>query len=287
MKSVVPTLLSAVFSSLAYADLQIYEPFAYGISETLDGQNGGTGFGTNAWEPETNATIGSGLTYPEVSSQGNGFLSGTGGAAARRNFDPLLPETGDETWFSFLLRRHSDRVARGGENDLMAFYLAPSERTPGISFGVIFDENAGGAAFFGSYGDPPESYFPGRGPEFFDPTKPFFTGTTYLMVGHIAWNLAGDEGITLFVNPAAEGGAPSSGEGLSLSGIDLRSDFGEMKDQLQRMTVLINEGGEWSVDEIRLGTSFADVTPVPEPALASFLLCGGLLISTRRRRFRP
>ena len=38
------------------------------------------------------------------------------------------------------------------------------------------------------------------------------------------------------------------------------------------------------VDELRIGTTFADVTPVPEPATISLLAIGGLMALRRRRR---
>jgi predicted aspartyl protease len=42
---------------------------------------------------------------------------------------------------------------------------------------------------------------------------------------------------------------------------------------------------EWSLDEIRIGETFSDVTPhIPEPAALSLGLLGLAALSTQRRR---
>jgi hypothetical protein len=46
---------------------------------------------------------------------------------------------------------------------------------------------------------------------------------------------------------------------------------------------LHNSGGSGSVDEIRFGTTYADVVPlVPEPAMLSMLALAGTLLLRRR-----
>ncbi|MDZ7615404.1 MAG: hypothetical protein U1E05_00280, partial [Patescibacteria group bacterium] len=55
-------------------------------------------------------------------------------------------------------------------------------------------------------------------------------------------------------------------------------------------TNLYMRGGSiWQgqVDELRIGTSFFDVVPVPEPASALLAVCGvmGLFLTRRRRVF--
>jgi len=43
-------------------------------------------------------------------------------------------------------------------------------------------------------------------------------------------------------------------------------------------------GTKFFVDEIRIGTTFSDVAPVPEPGTLALLGSGGLLLLLRRRR---
>jgi uncharacterized protein (TIGR03382 family) len=40
----------------------------------------------------------------------------------------------------------------------------------------------------------------------------------------------------------------------------------------------------WTVDEVRIGSTFADVAPLPEPAAASLAGLAGLSLLGRRRR---
>lgn len=50
--------------------------------------------------------------------------------------------------------------------------------------------------------------------------------------------------------------------------------------------IAINNDGNWTTDEIRIGASFASVTPlaVPTPAPGALLLLGGILVLARRIR---
>ena len=85
--------------------------------------------------------------------------------------------------------------------------------------------------------------------------------------------------ISLYVNPALGGGPPASPtvslavpHAATLSQFDV--DYGSLS------------GGSTMFDEIRLGQTFADVTPVPEPS--SLLLAGlaALGLHLKRRRVR-
>ena len=98
-----------------------------------------------------------------------------------------------------------------------------------------------------------------------------------LLVAKVTFGAANDT-ISLYVNPALGGGPPASPtislavpHAATLSQFDV--DYGSLS------------SGSTMFDEIRLGHTFADVTPVPEPS--SLLLAGiagiGLLVRRRNR----
>ena len=66
---------------------------------------------------------------------------------------------------------------------------------------------------------------------------------------------------------------------------DLRASGGSGV-MLERFRLAMsNAAGERNeFDEFRVGTTFADVTGIPEPTSASFLIFGATLLSRRRRR---
>jgi hypothetical protein len=103
-------------------------------------------------------------------------------------------------------------------------------------------------------------------------------GLTHLLIGRIDWNAAGNETVTLWVDPSnvtSEGAAGSAY--LSTSGFELTAITGV------RPFVGNNATGFPAVsanfDEFRLGGTWESVTSlavVPEPACAAFLSLGAL-----------
>ena len=109
---------------------------------------------------------------------------------------------------------------------------------------------------------------------------------TYLMVLKFEFMIGGDgetatweEGcdrVTMFVNPTPGAAAP-----------DVAGTVMSTTTDLALLNVHFYPGSgssEGAIDEIRLGETYADVTPVPEPATLALVALGGLMPLLRRRR---
>jgi hypothetical protein len=109
---------------------------------------------------------------------------------------------------------------------------------------------------------------------------------TYLMVLKFEFMIGGEgqdatweEGcdrVTMFVNPTPGAAAP-----------DVAGTVMSTTTDLALLNVHFYPGSgsnEGAIDEIRLGATYADVTPVPEPATMALVALGGLMPLLRRRR---
>ena len=85
---------------------------------------------------------------------------------------------------------------------------------------------------------------------------------------------AGNDQFTLYINPIP--GAPEPGTGVVKNNSDVGTVAG----------LTIYSTGAFSLDEFRLGETFADVTPIPEPASALFQLMAAFACGVGRRHAR-
>lgn len=259
---------SLVLTSGAKATLLYYEGFDYSAG-TLSGQNGGTGF-SSAW-----GTAGSGgsvnvqsssLSFGNLStSGGKAYLqaTGSGGATITRNLNSTF-STGT-VYLSFLTN------------------LDDGNRY----FGLALD-NSGNEMFltgkpttYGSLGNwslSNSSNIPG---------SPVSSGqavvldTTVLMVLRIDFNASGNqERIRLYVNPTL-GSEPVA------ANADVITTNSISVNQIRLTAGYFVSGSPSSlgwVDEVRLGDSYASVTPVPEPSTWMLLGLGAAVMVFRARR---
>ena len=75
---------------------------------------------------------------------------------------------------------------------------------------------------------------------------------------------------TLYMNPVP--GAPEPLTGTVKQDADVAMISG----------LTLYSTGNYSIDEIRVGNTFADVTPIPEPSAVALLLLGTSLLLRRR-----
>lgn len=265
--SVAVGVLSAGVCASASAAL-VYEGFDYTAGASLAGQNGGLpGFGTGAAWFNTNGSIAVGsstLTYSDGSS--SLIVSGNSASVpATASFNQSLRDTvstydSGEVWVSWLLK--------------------PNDPAVGYSQFVIRQSGAdGGGALvaLGNDSNTTDLYFEVNGAR-----VPLSTGfqlasdETYFFAVNISYNDTGDETINVYANSDLD--APTNLIGSATASLGA----------VGRFSILAGSNGTPSgnteFDEIRLGTTFAEVAPIPEPASLTLLALGGLAVAGGRRR---
>jgi hypothetical protein len=266
-------LMAAVLSGSRNAPgaLLAYEPFDYSpAGADLNGRNGGFGF-SGPWTPggfnasvNDNFDIASGsLSFQQLLTGGNRVTSLPTNAIAglTRNLATPLGTAGETKYVSVLLRPEG-QVGVGAFNGFFGLTLeSPTE--PEIYIGKpgsgVLDryvvENRGGE------GQVPSNVTPTANQTALLVLKAQFTATNDLF--------------TLYVNPTPGAAEPSSG--LLKNDANLGVVNG----------LTIYSTGAFSIDEIRLGDTFADVTPVPEPGAVTATCVLSCLLLGRRGRARP
>lgn len=262
-------------SSPARGQVIAYEGFNYAAGSNLHMLNGGTGWG-NAWSepsfgtgntsdlvPETIQAAS--LTFSSLATSGNRVVTGGRFSYDIRLLGSPLGAAGTTRYASFLLRRDTagaDPVNNGPDYG-------------GLVFG---DENFPNSLFVGKPGGGTVGNYAlenGDGNGQVSSSRPEALGTTALLVVRFDFT-AGNDTFRLYVNPTPGGTEPSIADALK-SDINIGSFVG--------VSISTGAAATWSVDEIRVGNTFADVvTPVPEPGSIALLLTGGVAVAWYRRR---
>jgi hypothetical protein len=255
---VAAALGASLLPSSVSAALSVYEPFSYTAAANLNTQNGGTGF-SGAWSGATTATINaSGLSYSTVPALGLAASTAAGTAVANsRSVSATLGGNGTTTYFSFLMRPDNVNTARNAE------------------FGLIGSANLWvGKSFSGTDNTHfvLESGTAGSGTGLQATTTTATSGTTVLLVLRADF-AAGNDTFKLYVNPTSvlEPGSAAA----TLTGIDVGTSLTSLQ---------INGNLGFTFDELKIGSSYADVVPEPSTYAAAFAVAGIVSIAWLRRR---
>ncbi len=215
-----------------------------GTSGNLDGSNTGTGW-ANAWSGSTSKIqiTGTGLSNPAGDLVGSGgsaklMISGIlSTATAARNLATTVGADGTTTWLAFVVQ--PDRVGAG---DYIGIQFGSSSATTGFAGynGSSFIVGVAGAVTSTAVSAPAPA-----------------TGQNALLVVRIQ-HAAGNDTVTLYVNPTPGLGAPNSA--ASATATVATMDLGSF-------TRIAISGGNGSgtnhalIDELRIGQTYADVAP--------------------------
>jgi hypothetical protein len=267
----------AAAGSPAFGQVIAYEGFNYPAGTNLNGLNGGSGWG-NAWSepsfgtgdpndlvPETIQSPS--LAFGSLLTSGNRVVTGGRFSYDIRLLGSPLGTTGTTRYASFLIRRDT---------------VGPDPVNNGPDYGglVFADENAN-SLFVGKPGGGAVGNYAlenNGGTGQVASSRPEALGTTALLVVRFDFT-AGNDTIRLYVNPTPGGTEPSVADATKTD-LDLGSFEG--------VSISTGAAATWSVDEIRIGNTFANVVvPVPEPTSFVLLLTGGLAAVWHRRPRRP
>ena len=228
-------LAALLAGSRAQAALLAYEPFDYPANVQLVGRTNGFGFST-AWtnagyDPRLRPFImkSGALDYPGLAVQGTNCLNAseyTGVAVVSRRLAAVPGDTNRVLYLSFL-----HRLERNTEYGSVVFGVGRGEelsigRSSHQRFSLV---HRGGAN------------------RVFSDTKSTEGETGFVVVKMELQE--GPDRITLYVNPTPGESEPVRGAVKD----DLDVQFAD--------TIFLQSRAAWSVDEIRLGTTWADVTP--------------------------
>jgi hypothetical protein len=214
-----------------------YESFAYPLASPLTDASGGTGWDA-PWtvDGDSATAVAPGLSYEDIYGNSlitTGLAASTAGTATTRNFRALAAPIRSEVWISFLYRLPEANAKFEG----VSFYLGDqnkfSVQNPSTDPGsliVLGNNVTGGSA----------STLKGN------------LDTTHLIVLHFLKGGApgGADTVRIYVDPLLAGNPSQFDAAVTAANFDF-----------DRVRIAGQDGSELLVDELRVGNSYAEVTP--------------------------
>jgi hypothetical protein len=278
----------------------VYEPFAFGQGDTLlNGNAGGTGL-TGSWvAPDGGAVESTNLTYGALPTSGSATVAkGWNSGSPRIGIAPGtlngLLDDGGELWMSFLYKYGADINHRFGigigdshitmNGDLFDEDSNASTDEQGIGFAEVWNSGRPAIPTIWDTNDYDGGNMNGA-PTLTTTTAPGLVGTsqigftatadeTYLIVLHAQWGADGatNDTVTLY----------TPGTDLTLGSAVATYQAIVSQDSFDTLFFTADQTiGD--LDEIRIGATYNDVVPVPEPASLALIGLGGLMMIRRRR----
>lgn len=268
MKTPVFILLCATVAGTgsASAALLAYEGFNYGSpGADLVGQNGGTGFSGPWVAGGFNASISNNFDRNSLSIPASGLSTSGGSVLAGVRNDAI----------SGVSRTLTTSLGSVGTTAYVSAVLQPAGVIgAGLYsgfFGLTLESPTEPEIFVGKPGSGTNNYAIEErgGSNQRVTTTAAVVGQPMLLVLKAEFK-AGADTFTLYLNPTP--GAPEPA-----SGFVLNATVGSVS------ALTLYSTGAFSTDELRVGQTFADVTPVPEPSLAALVWLGMMGAFMRRR----
>ncbi len=278
MKKILLPLLFASAPHISNGALIAEETFSYAAG-ALTGKGGATGGFSGAWGGGSNSgtVLAAGLAYTGLQTSGGSVNLNGNSITNFRGFSATAAGTGSgsNVWLSFL-------IASPANNSGLSFFNAGTEQTfSGRVSGFGGNGNVGTLFYNGASGRPLNNTAGANTNVNFSASPAINTASTHFFVLNI--DQTGATPVYRgWVDPSASsfatGSTPTGGSTYTVNTNTQFFNYTQI-----RLGVFTGTVAEATFDEIRLGDTWADVSPVPEPSSLLLLSVGALGLLRRRR----